>query len=76
MMEATLMHTLLWATGAALLGSVIFSLVGLISGTSETATISPAVLLVVLMGFPRPPLSRLPFRRLLPSTSRTLLPPP
>src|ERR1039458_914733 len=51
-MEPTLVYSILWALGAALLGAIIFSAVGLISGTSETATIPPVVLLGVLVGFP------------------------
>ena len=51
-MEAQFVSTLLWCLGAALLGSVLFTFIGLIAGTSETATIAPAVLLVVLVGFP------------------------
>ena len=51
-MESALVYTLLWPLGAAFLGAIIFAAVGLISGTSETATIAPAVLLVVLLGFP------------------------
>lgn len=51
-MEATLMHDIIWAVGAALAGGVIFALIGLISGTDETATIAPLTLLVILLGFP------------------------
>lgn len=51
-MEATLMHDLIWAVGAALAGGIIFALIGLISGTDETATIAPLTLLVILLGFP------------------------
>jgi len=51
-MEAQFVSTLLWCLWAALLGSVLFTFIGLIAGTSETATIAPAVLLVVLVGFP------------------------
>jgi putative tricarboxylic transport membrane protein len=51
-MEMQFIHTLLWCLGAAILGGVLFSLIGMISGTSETATIAPATLLVILVGFP------------------------
>jgi hypothetical protein len=48
----TLLVDLLWGIGAALAGGIIFSGVGLISGTDETATIAPLTLLVILLGFP------------------------
>ncbi|MDR3561336.1 MAG: tripartite tricarboxylate transporter permease [Negativicutes bacterium] len=51
-MELQYLHTFFWCLGAAVLGGVLFSLIGLISGTSETATIAPATLLVILVGFP------------------------
>ncbi len=51
-MESELLHTIIWCLGAAVLGGVLFSLIGLVSGTSETATIAPATLLVILVGFP------------------------
>ena len=51
-MDAMLFHDLLWGVGMAMLGSIIFSGVGLISGTDETATIAPLTLLVVLLGVP------------------------
>lgn len=51
-MEAQLFSTILWAFGGALAGSIIFFFVGMIAGTSETATIAPSTLLVVLLGFP------------------------
>lgn len=38
--------------GLGLLGSVLFSAIGLVSGTDETATIAPITLLVVLLGAP------------------------
>jgi putative tricarboxylic transport membrane protein len=47
-----IMGELIWGIGAALLGSIVFSGVGLISGTDETATIAPVTLLVILLGFP------------------------
>jgi hypothetical protein len=51
-METALLNELAWGVGMALLGSVVFSLVGLISGTDETATVAPLTLLVVLLGVP------------------------
>jgi hypothetical protein len=51
-MEAMLMKDLLWGLGAALAGGIIFSGVGLISGTDETSTIAPLTLLIILLGFP------------------------
>jgi hypothetical protein len=51
-MESVIVYNILWGVGAALMGSLLFSFVGLISGTTETATIAPATLLVVLLGFP------------------------
>ena len=50
-MEAIL-HEVPIALAMGLLGAVIFSAVGLISGTDETTTIAPATLLVVLLGTP------------------------
>ncbi|OWJ64643.1 tripartite tricarboxylate transporter permease [Inquilinus limosus] len=47
-----LSHDLLVAIGMGLLGAVIFSAVGLVSGTDETTTMAPATLLVVLLGVP------------------------
>src|SRR4051812_39101298 len=51
-MAGTLPHDMIWALAAAVLGGVLFAAIGLISGTSESATIAPATLLVVLLGFP------------------------
>ncbi len=51
-MEAALLTDLAWGIGMALLGSVVFSGIGLISGTDETATIAPLTLLVILIGVP------------------------
>lgn len=47
-----LTQELLVAIGMGLLGAVIFSAVGLVSGTDETTTMAPATLLVVLLGVP------------------------
>jgi len=37
---------------AAVVGGVIFSIIGIIPGTDETATMAPLTLVVVLLGFP------------------------
>lgn len=50
-MEAFLEPTM-WALGMALIGTVVFALIGLVSGTDETATIAPLTLLVILLGVP------------------------
>lgn len=42
----------LWALGMALIGAIVFGLLGLVSGTDETATIAPVTLLVILLGVP------------------------
>jgi putative tricarboxylic transport membrane protein len=41
-------HALLWGV----IGAVVFGALGLVSGTDETATITPLTLLVVLLGVP------------------------
>ncbi|BAC14704.1 tripartite tricarboxylate transporter permease [Oceanobacillus iheyensis] len=46
------METLMIAILLALLGSIIFTLIGLISGSDETAVLVPATLIVVLLGAP------------------------
>ncbi|MEJ2206118.1 MAG: tripartite tricarboxylate transporter permease [Gemmatimonadota bacterium] len=51
-MGPELLHGIVWCLGSSLLATVIFLFVGLIPGTSETATIAPATLLVILLGFP------------------------
>ncbi|WP_312200448.1 tripartite tricarboxylate transporter permease [Anaerospora hongkongensis] len=51
-MDALFLNELFWGVGAALAGGIIFSGIGLISGTDETATIAPLTLLVILLGFP------------------------
>ncbi|MCB8881105.1 tripartite tricarboxylate transporter permease [Acidisoma cellulosilytica] len=43
---------LFWGLGMGLVGSVLFSAIGLVSGTDETTTIAPLTLLVVLLGVP------------------------
>jgi putative tricarboxylic transport membrane protein len=51
-MDSLLIQNLIWGISFALLGAIVFSFVGLISGTSETASIAPVTLMVVLMGVP------------------------
>lgn len=51
-MPADLASMLVWALCGACAGAVVFTFIGLIAGTSETATIAPATLLVALLGFP------------------------
>lgn len=47
-----ILQEILVAIAFAGLASVIFTFVGLVSGTDETATISPVTLIVVLLGAP------------------------
>jgi hypothetical protein len=47
-----LVYEIVMALALGLLGSVLFSAIGLISGTDETTTIAPVTLLVVLLGAP------------------------
>lgn len=47
-----LVYDIIVAAGFGLFGAVLFSLIGLVSGTDETATIAPITLLVVLLGAP------------------------
>ncbi|MFM2475473.1 tripartite tricarboxylate transporter permease, partial [Burkholderia cenocepacia] len=47
-----LLELIPWALGMAVLGAVVFGLLGLVSGTDETATIAPITLLVILLGVP------------------------
>jgi hypothetical protein len=51
-MTPELIQGLLWCLGAAVLATVLFIIIGLVPGTSETATIAPATLVVILLGFP------------------------
>lgn len=44
--------TILVALAMGLLGALVFSAIGLVSGTDETATLAPLTLLVVLVGTP------------------------
>lgn len=43
---------ILWALGMGLLGAVVFAMIGVVSGTDETATVAPLTLLVILIGVP------------------------
>lgn len=43
-----------WALALGLIGAIVFALIGLVSGTDETATVAPLTLLVVLLGVPAP----------------------
>nr|WP_104912104.1 tripartite tricarboxylate transporter permease [Pseudomonas sp. LG1D9] len=47
-----LMHEIMMAFALGLLGAVVFSSIGLVSGTDETATLAPLTMLVVLLGAP------------------------
>lgn len=51
-MDASIAGDLLWGLGMALAGGVLFTLIGLVSGTDETATLAPLTLLVILLGVP------------------------
>ena len=51
-MSAELIEPILWAIGMALLAGVLFTGIGLISGTDETAIVAPLALLVILIGVP------------------------
>lgn len=51
-MSADLLEPILWAIGMAVLAAVLFTGIGLISGTDETATVAPIALLVILLGVP------------------------
>nr|WP_085702953.1 tripartite tricarboxylate transporter permease [Pseudomonas sp. B15(2017)] len=47
-----LMHEIMMAFVLGLLGAVVFSAIGLVSGTDETSTLAPLTMLVVLLGAP------------------------
>lgn len=47
-----LLEPMLWALGMGIVGAIVFALIGLVSGTDETATIAPLTLLVILLGVP------------------------
>ena len=51
-MSPELLEAILWGVGMGLVGAIAFSLIGLVSGTDETATIAPITLLVILLGVP------------------------
>ena len=51
-MSAELIEPVLWAIGMAVLAGVLFTGIGLISGTDETAIVAPLALLVILIGVP------------------------
>lgn len=53
-MITILLDQILIAIGMGLLGAVVFSGIGLISGSDETTTLAPLTLLVVLLGVPAP----------------------
>ena len=46
------MEMLLWAVGFALLGGIIYMLIGLVSGTDETAVLVPGTIIIILLGVP------------------------
>lgn len=46
------MEMFLWAVGFALLGGIIYMLIGLISGTDETAVLVPGTIIIILLGVP------------------------
>ena len=50
------MEVILLALGLAVLASVIYTIIGLIPGTDETASLAPLTLVLVLMGVPAPAL--------------------
>lgn len=51
-MSAVFTNDVLVAILLGLVGAVVFSLIGLVSGTDETATLAPLTLLVILLGSP------------------------
>lgn len=48
----SLLEPMLWALAMSLVATVVFALIGLVSGTDETATVAPLTLLVILLGVP------------------------
>ena len=46
------MSTILMAIAAAVLGGLIFTVVGIIPGTDETATMVPLTIILILAGVP------------------------
>lgn len=51
-MSTLLTNNVLIAIALGIVGAVVFSLIGLVSGTDETATVAPLTLLVILLGAP------------------------
>ena len=51
-MSAIFTNDVLMAILLGIIGAVVFSLIGLVSGTDETATLAPLTLLVILLGAP------------------------
>src|SRR5687768_14312904 len=51
-MAPELLPGLPWCLGGAMLATFLFIFIGLVPGTSETATIAPATLVVILLGVP------------------------
>lgn len=51
-MSPELLNEIVIAIGMGIAGACIFSLLGLVSGTDETATMAPLTLLVILLGVP------------------------
>ena len=47
-----LLYEILMALALGLFGAVLFSAIGLVSGTDETTTLAPLTMLVVLLGAP------------------------
>ncbi|MER6987895.1 tripartite tricarboxylate transporter permease [Saccharopolyspora hirsuta] len=47
-----ILHDVLIALSMGLIGAVVFSAIGMVSGTDETATLAPLTLLVVMLGVP------------------------
>lgn len=51
-MSSIFTNDVLVAIALGVIGAILFSLIGLVSGTDETATIAPLTLLVILLGAP------------------------
>jgi hypothetical protein len=51
-MTPEILSGVFWCIGAAVFATALFVVIGLVPGTSETATIAPATLVVILLGFP------------------------
>jgi len=50
------MEMILLSTGLAILASIIYTIIGLIPGTDETASLAPLTMVLVLLGVPAPAL--------------------